>query len=191
MVSRSWTWIPLFDRLSPYFMAQTCSTSLSWPWLGPLGHLYCMICMFHGFRRAKVHGVLQCVLYSSIYIYYIYIFTVYNYIYIYMHIHQLLVALVSSSIIFSACGSRPGPLGLEVSTLDSAGVLERYARFMQMVTGGNATTLAALLGGGPQWALAGGDADAGEDLKQSHRGGFKQHTWWYNGDWYHGDIMVI
>ena len=70
-----------------------------------------------------------------------------------MHIHQLLVALVSSSIIFSACGSRPGPLGLEVSTLDSAGVLERYARFMQTVTGGNATTLAALLGGGPQWAL--------------------------------------
>ena len=52
MVSRSWTWIPLFDRLSPYFMAQTCSTFLSWPWLGPLGHLYCMICMFHG-KKSK------------------------------------------------------------------------------------------------------------------------------------------
>jgi len=35
---------------------------------------------------------------------------------------------------------------MAVSTLDSAGVLERYARFMQTVTGGNATTLAALLG---------------------------------------------
>ena len=67
IVSRSWTWIPLFDRLSPYFMAQTCSTCLSGPWLGPnRTQMYCMICMFHGFRRAKVHGVLPYVLYSSI-----------------------------------------------------------------------------------------------------------------------------
>ena len=88
MVSRSWTWIPLFDRLSPYFMAQTCSTCLSGPWLGPnRTQMYCMICMFHGFRRAKVHGVLPYVLYSSI-------------LYIYMYIH------LSSSIILSACGSR-------------------------------------------------------------------------------------
>ena len=35
---------------------------------------------------------------------------------------------------------------VKVSTLDSAGVLSRYALFMQGVTGGNPTTLAALLG---------------------------------------------
>eukprot|EP00434_Breviolum_minutum_P028145 symbB.v1.2.024900.t1/scaffold2381.1/size80542/6 len=35
---------------------------------------------------------------------------------------------------------------MAVSTLDSAGVLSRYALFMQRVTGGNPTTLAALLG---------------------------------------------
>lgn len=35
---------------------------------------------------------------------------------------------------------------MAVSTLDSAGVLSRYALFMQSVTGGNPTTLAALLG---------------------------------------------